>query len=397
MKQKGFLKVLSKDNRYIVNNIMYIQFIQGLYAILIGAIFPMMQQEYGIHYNTGGLMLSGHSLGLMLGSLIAGAIQSYIGIKTSILLLNTLTYIGFTMMLLTGNPVLLIVAFILAGIGRGGNSNYNNALVNSITNGNGGALNLIHAFFAIGAFVAPILVLVLTRNSDMGWKYAIVCVVILGAISLFTSSRMKFDRIKEKEDVESNSFAFFKDKLFIIVLILLFLYLCVESAVIGWITTYFVDTNIIKPQSAQLLTSLLWFALLIGRIICISLSNIVKAEKLVFYLSCGSVIFMIIVLMSKSLLFMGIGVFGLGLSFSGIYATAIAGIGGIMKKYSHAMGFLVAIVGIGSIISPSIVGVVSEKTNIHTGISVLLVFAVLQLVVAAYNVSYSKRVANNKS
>lgn len=54
---------------------------------------------------------------------------------------------------------------------------------------------------------------------------------------------------------------------------IMFFYLCVEASVMGWIVTYYIDSGAAGDDSAQLLTSLLWITILIGRFTCSALSD----------------------------------------------------------------------------------------------------------------------------
>ena len=99
---------------------------------------------------------------------------------------------GFLIMILTGNPVLLILGFLFTGISRGSNSNFNNTIVNEVSSSSTAALNFLHSIFAVGALVAPFLVILCTNMAgDIGWKIAAGVIIILAGISIYLFSKMK--------------------------------------------------------------------------------------------------------------------------------------------------------------------------------------------------------------
>ena len=86
------------------------------------------------------------------------------------------------------------------------------------------------------------------------------------------------------------------------------------------------------------------------------------------------------------------GTIGLGLSLSGMYGTTVANAGDVFGRYPLAMGIFVTLSGIGSIVTPSVIGVtpsvigtVAESTGIRTGMRILLAPAAVLLVVAILN------------
>ena len=102
-------------------------------------------------------------------------------------------------------------------------------------------------------------------------------------------------------------------------------------------------------------------------------------------LSAGILAFLCIVLFTNSLPLMLAGTIGLGLSLSGMYGTTVANAGDVFGRYPLAMGIFVTLSGIGSIVTPSVIGTVAESTGIRTGMRILLAPAAVLLVVAILN------------
>lgn len=67
----------------------------------------------------------------------------------------------------------------------------------------------------------------------------------------------------------------------------MFFYLCVEASVMGWIVTYYIDSGAAGDDSAQLLTSLLWITILIGRFTCSALSGRTAPPQMILALCAG--------------------------------------------------------------------------------------------------------------
>ena len=153
----------------------------------------------------------------------------------------------------------------------------------------------------------------------------------------------------------------------------------------GWMVTYYTDSGAVGAESAQLLTSLLWITILVGRFGCGALSGRVPPARMILVLCTGIVLFLSILLMSTNLVLMLAGTVGLGLSLSGMYGTTVANAGSVFGEYPLAMGIFVTVTTVGSVITPSIIGGVAAYTGIRAGMAVLLVPAIIALVLAVWN------------
>ncbi|MGI6123927.1 MAG: MFS transporter [Acetivibrionales bacterium] len=157
----NMLKV-RKNDLPLLYTVYFSFFTSGMMSTLIGSLLPYMKSEYELSYVLGGAVLSAHQIGNFTALILAGFLPYLLGRKKSTLVLSSGIIIGFTMMTLTGNPLTLIIAFVLTGVGRGTRSNITNVLISEITENKTAGLNLLHGSFAIGAFLAPLVALLTT-------------------------------------------------------------------------------------------------------------------------------------------------------------------------------------------------------------------------------------------
>lgn len=386
MKKQSFWGTLIPRDRFMVGNLFFLYLIQGVFTILIGSILPLMKAEYGLDYRIGGFLISAHSIGNQLTALVAGLVALGLGTKRSLLMFNAMPFLGFALTLVTGNPLLLIFALLLTGVGRGAISNYNNQIISSLSKGSAAPLNMLHGFFAIGAVSAPFLVLFCTRGSDHGWRYAVIAVIVLGIISMVTSPFMQMDSAPSANSAAGASpFGFLKDRQLLLSAAIMFFYQCVEASVMGWMVTYYIDSGVATQDSAQLLTSLLWVTILIGRFACSALASRFSSARIILFLCSGIILFLTVLLFCHSLVPMLLGTVGLGLSLSGMYGTTVANAGDVFGKYPLAMGVFVTASGIGAIITPSVIGAIAQRTDMRLGMGVLLFPALVALLLAIRN------------
>lgn len=373
----SFYAKLDKESRYVLKCCFFVFAVNGLYAMILGSLLPLISNEYGLNNTVSGALLSAHQAGNLIAGFIAGVLPIYLGRKKSILFLCSFVIMGFSIMIITGNPVLLILGFLFTGLSRGSISNFNNTVVNEVSNSSSAALNILHSIFAIGALIAPFLVIVCTNIAgDIGWKIAAGVIIILAIISMFLFSKMKINDVaKRKENI---SYEFLKSRNFLIVAGIIFFYLCVESAVNGWIVKYFVDSDILTTEYAQMLASLLWVVMLAGRLTCAFIGDKVSKRTLLITTSIGTVIFYLLLLSTQNVTIITLAIMGLGYSMAGIYPITIATFGNTIKLYPMSIGVLLMIGGIGSIIMPMVIGALSDQFGILVGMSAI-VFAIVMM------------------
>jgi fucose permease len=214
-----------------------------------------------------------------------------------------------------------------------------------------------------------------TRNNSEHWNYASWFLAAMGVITCILyyiipeeSNEINAEKADDSKQIK-DSFGFFKEPLFYICTSTLFFYLCAETGVIGWMITYFKDTGLLDPNLSQVTASILWIMILAGRLTVAWLSTRFKKENLLPAMGLGIVIFFLLLIISKTTALIIIGIMGFGFSMAGIYATTVSFAGGLIKKYSLTWSFMLTIASLGSIIMPSIIGMIADNFGISVGIS----------------------------
>lgn len=387
-KNQSFYSQLNLNQKYILNCCFFVFAVNGLYAIILGSLLPLISSEYGLTDTVSGLLISAHQVGNLVSGFIAGILPLYLGRKKSIIFLCSFVVMGFSIMILTGNPVLLILGFLFTGLSRGSISNFNNTTVSEITNGNPAALNILHSIFAIGALLSPFLVILSTNfNAEQGWKIAAGVIIILAIISMFLFSKMKINDTSKKVKKVKMSYEFLKNKNFLISAGIMFFYLCAEASINGWIVKYFIDSNIMSIQYAQMLASLLWVVILAGRLTCAFLGDRISKKVILLTTSFGTAAFYLLLLSTTNLKIITFAIMGLGYSMAGIYPTTVSTIGKVLKTYPMAMGVFLVLGGLGAIIMPIITGALSHAFGIFAGMGAIVVAIVLMIIFVILHVS----------
>ena len=356
--------------------------INGMLALSIGSLLPYIRDARGLEYAFCGLIVSLHSIGNLISSFASGALSTIIGRKRCILIFNSFFALSYFMIILGNHDFFIAAAFFMTGLARGATSNFCNKAINELAPGKASILNGLHAMFAIGAFAFPLILIALTSANEANWIYACYFMLVMGILSWFIYYMipLKNDSVKKTANQSQGGFGFFKEPLFYICTLTMFFYLCAEQGVIGWMITYFKDTELLPASLSQVTASVLWIMILAGRLLTAWASTRIHKERLLVVMGLGLVGFFFLLLFSKTTPLILIGIMGFGFSMAGIYPTTVSFTGTLIQKYSLAWSFILTLASIGSILMPSIIGKIAETAGIYYGMQSIVIVVLIDLV-----------------
>lgn len=367
-------------------------FISAMMSISTGQLLPYIRDAKNLDYVFCGIVVSMHSVGNLISSFMAGIVPRFLGRKRSMILFNLCVALSYILILWGSSKYIIALAFLLTGIARGASSNYLNTEVNNSMPGSASALNVLHASYAVGALLFPVILMVLVNTDPNRWTFACIFMLIMGVISVLLYYLMPIttenNKDKQKEKVD---YSFFKEKMFYIVLFGLFFYLCSEQAVIGWLVTYFKDTGYLKDPLASLTTSIQWTMVLIGRLTVAKLSTKYDKRKLLPIMGIGSFIFFVSLLFAKTTWPIIISIAGFGLSMAGVYPTITSFAGDLMKKYPICYSFILTGAGFGSILMPTVIGFLADNYGIYIGMCSIVIVIVIEMALILLLIKNSKQ------
>ncbi|MBQ1312508.1 MAG: MFS transporter, partial [Blautia sp.] len=128
-------------------------FLSGIGAISAGIIVSILRDMYHFNYSLSGSLISVMSIGNMAALLLSGLLPTKIGERSTTLLLCCGYFVGYLLMAVTGNPALLVLAFLFAGMAKGCTANKCTVLVGGNAPDRSKALSLMNAWFSLGALL----------------------------------------------------------------------------------------------------------------------------------------------------------------------------------------------------------------------------------------------------
>lgn len=362
------------DRKQMLRCVIFTFFVSGATCQPIGSFIPFLRGAYGFSYDLSGILLSCQSIGNMFAVLAAGFLPYYLGRRKAVLLTAVWMAVAYLIFASgVGTPGVMITAFLMTGIAKGGNSNFSNTMVSTLP-GESSAIgyNLIHGGYAIGAMLSPIILVLITGVwSENGWR---IMAGLLAAISLAqvaVYSTMPIPETGAKKGVAAIDRSFLKQPRYWLAMAMLFFYLSAENSIVGWQVTYFQDMGLLSDSFSQMMNSLLWLLMFAGRMCGAFLTKKLSREKILLTDGIGMCAFFLLMFFSRSSTPIIIGIIGVGFFMSTVFTTAFSYGSDCAKGNDLGCSFLMLSGSLGGVITPAIVGLVAEKSGIAAGMGVV--------------------------
>lgn len=377
----------------LLRNVLFAFFVSGAASQPLGSFIPFLREQYGFSYDLSGVLLSCQSVGNLVAVLLAGVLPMYLGRRRAIL--STAVWMAAAYVIFAsgfGSPVLLVAAFAMTGIARGGNSNFSNTMISTLpgdmaTRG----YNLLHGCFAVGALLSPLaLVLCVNRWPGTGWRYMAGALAALCLCQIVVYAKMPLPREPEKKGIKSVDRSFLRVRQFWLGSAMLFFYISVEYAIVGWLVSYLQDTGILSADYSQMMNSLLWLVIFFGRMIGAAITGRVSRAGILLVDGIGFFACFLLMFFSRNPLPIVLGLMGVGLFMATIYPTAFAFGSDCIRGNDLGCSIMIFTGSAGGIITPFLVGQVAERSGIRAGMGLVAVFTALLLLSIVLSVLSAK-------
>ena len=375
------LSTCKKQENRLMSATLFVFFVSGATSMLMGNLMPYLKEEYTISYTLQGLLSSLPSWGNLASIFVTGYLPTYIGRRKTVLITSVWMSVAFLIITAgLGGAALLPLACLMIGIARGGNTNFSNTMMSTLP-GKKAAIgyNLLHGAFAVGAVLSPLALVACTRNDSAGWRYMTAGVVVLCVIQVVVYAIMKLPKENITKSIKNVDRSFLKNKSFWLGGAILFFYISAEYAIVTWLVTYFKDSGILSAEVSQIMSSLLWVVIFIGRMIGAALVGKVSRKIILVVDGVGLMLCFLLVFLSRSQMPIFFGIMGVGLFMATIYTSALALGTQSIKGNDLGVSTMIFSGSVGGIITPAVVGLVAEKAGIQAGMGVVVVVTVLLL------------------
>ena len=365
----------------------------GLAMASLGPILPFMAEHINVSLGQISFLFTASSLGYLTGS--AGGGRLYDRFKGHHLMLIAVSLM-IVMSILVPTisiffPLLLVMFFFGLGQGMldvGGNVNLLWVYQARV----GPYMNALHFCFGVGAFLAPIVIhhVMKLAGGAITWPFWVLALLFLPSlVGLWAlkspTNPEKSDDLDGKKSVDY--------RLVVLMMVLFFLYVGVETGFGGWIFTYATQGNITDEAGASYMNSIFWGALTLGRLVSVLLAKRLRPSTLLIGNFSLAIAFLgLILLFPLNTTVVWIVSAGLGFSLSSVFPTLLALGESRMKITGSVTGMFFLGSSLGGTLLPMLLGQIFEYIGAYEIMLMLFGGAVLGLIVLISVIFASNRV-----
>lgn len=321
----------------------------------IGPSWPAMRAEFGMSVSGLGALTAVLTGGFIAGSLIAPRLTGRIGIGRSMAMAVGLSEVALVGFVLSPNWLLINVAWSVSGLAGG--------WLDASLNGyfaryrSPRAMNLLHGMFGVGATFGPLVVVMVLPT----WRWAFVGLAAVGVVLFATA--LAVSPLWRAAPVEVTSAGRRPRPA---TLAAFFFYTGMEVAAGQWSFTLLFEQRGMSEVAAGWWVGLFWAGLTIGRLGMglfgkrISVRTAIDSSVLTIAVGAG-----ILWLDPAGWGAAGLPVLGFGMAavFPGLVSLTPDHVGG--SGTEAAVGYQLAVAGLGSAVLPWIVGILAERFTIE--------------------------------
>lgn len=333
----------------------------GLLASSGGVVMSLLQDQYALGYEWGGVLLAALSVGNLLSGFTTGMLTVRRGMRGTALLLTPCAALGYLLMAFFGNPWLLVLAFGLVGVAKGCVLNTDSVLVALSAEDRTRDMILAHARFALGSLLCPLLIAALALPH---WRGPMLGLAACGVLLTASYVSARLPRRASRAD-GGGRWDFFRSRRFWLLTAVLFCQNCVEISVTGWMVTYFKDTGILTGTAGQLTVTVIWGAMLMARLFIALVLHIKNSFRALALMSACCLATYLLLMQAKGPVSALLTLTLFGFSIACINPTTVASAGRSLS--SAGVGVMLPVAGVGAILMPYVTGLVASGFGIWAG------------------------------
>lgn len=352
-------------------------FVSGICAISSGVIISQLQGSRGLDYGMSGTLLSVMNIGNLAAGFLTGVLPGKLGTKPTVLLLTAGYALGYALMLPHGGAALLALGWLLVGLAKGCAMNTCTLLVGDNAPDRTRGMNTMHACYACGALLCPVLAALAGRLAP---DAPLVQLAVLGGALwlLFAAAPLGNAAGKAKAVTD---WSFLRSGYFWLLTALLFCQNAAENGVTGWLVTYFKDSGILTAAVSPYTVTLLWGATMAARLVLAFVFPPKNPRRAMVAMAAGCVVFYFGLVLARSQGAALLLLLGFSLSIAGLNPTIVSCAGKMTSAAS--MGIMLPAAGLGAILMPWVIGLVAQTAGLRPGMAVNVLPCVGMLALAA--------------
>jgi fucose permease len=349
----------------------------GAMVFSFGPCLTSMADAFVVPVGRLGLLFTLYAVGLIPSVLVNGYLAEVRGRRQVLLAAIAITGLGcggFGLVGAIGGPrgfLPALLASVVLGYGGGGIEVLTNVLITDDNQpAQAFALNVTHAFFAIGAVLSPLAISLLLRYR-LPWQWVFYGDSVLFAVLLAALTPQRMPEAAGEAPRPRAAVGMLRSRLLWVLLAVIALYVGAEIGVSTWVSPL-METMLGTPRDlAGLAVSLFWLLMIVGRLLTGPLSLRFRPVSLLLGMAMGSAISSLAVACATGVAACLVATSFTALFMSGIFALVLVDASRhLPQRLGIVFGIIMTGVGIGSLIIPAAMGAIADAFGLRAAMLV---------------------------
>jgi fucose permease len=332
---------------------------------------PGVAEQFQLTLADRGSLISTLFIGLLIGSVLSGPLVDRAGHRASLAASAGLVALCLPLFAFATSFTFAAAAMAALGLAAAGMNTASNALSSELfPRERGRRMNGIALVVGMGGLAMPMATAL--GAGTVSWRAVVTAGAALAAMVALAGALVRAPADATAAVRESGAMAIARvsrQRGFGWFGLLLILGAATEASMAGWTSTFLTAAGF-SPAAATWALSSHWFGLVAGRVLFSSRVDRAKEAAIVRAALSGAAVLFVFVLSPAP--------FAIGLAIAVIVPTSLAFAGDrVAGNAGTLFGLLLTLAQVGGIVVPALIGVVSERSGVRVGLSLLIVNCLL--------------------
>ncbi|KYG93956.1 MFS transporter [Paenibacillus jamilae] len=366
----------------------------GITSVVLGALLPVLLPYYGLGYSDGGLLLFLQFFGFLVGVLFSPFMALHIGRKSMLSIALVSIVAGYAILGVLPSWTWVIVMTIWVGFGSGIIESSIGAFTIEFTEEQKAvAMSKLDVYFALGALLIPAVVSLYIWLGVWYLTFYTISLLtfILGLfwITMPTSSSshlIQADLQTSERSVEQARYSVQHRVLLGIFIVFFFVYMGLELGLMNFLPSILIETLQIRESVASLGVSILWIAMIIGRMFSGKIAESAGYIPFLLWSGIGTFCFLVAMAFVSSQWATYLLIFGAGLFMSGLFCIALVYANVLIPGMTErTTSILIASGGIGGAVLQYVTGWSMSEWSVTATLWILAAFSLILLLAVIFS------------
>lgn len=349
-------------------------FLIGVTSVVLGSLLPQLLTTYNRSYSDGGTLLFLQFLGFLAGVMASPVMSARLGRKRLLTLALACIAGGYFVMGLLPHWTWMLIMTIAAGFGSGMiESTIGAFTIEFAEEQKAVAMTKLDVYFGVGALLIPALAS-LYIFFDL-WRYTFFTLSAMTFLLLLLWSKVPgagSAGVIEAGAAEPGNrklrYSGRSLRILILFAAFFFVYMGLELGLMNFLPSLFIETIHAKNSAASLSVTILWTAMVIGRLFVGRIAESIRYIPFLFWSAAGTLLLLSAMAILSSEWAPYLLVFGVGLSMSGLFSIALVYANTLIPgRTEKTTSILIASGGIGGAVLQYLIGwSMARGAAIHT-------------------------------